>query len=132
MKYTGRSHRGGGASLVHHLHPGQHTSSKAQPPASVVHVNEILEYLNGLGGAEEAAQVQTFEVWLHGARVRVEVHDRGPSAGSVRFTAYAWAPDVPEADRTMNAVGESLGNPDSEVRTALMNVHWGVFRGPRE
>jgi hypothetical protein len=88
-------------------------------------MDEAIEYLNQHG--TEAAQIQLFEVWVSGAAVRVELHDRGEDADVLRYSALAYSPEVPEADRRVNEKGFSLGNPDTTVRGALMNLHWTVF-----
>jgi hypothetical protein len=89
---------------------------------------DVIEYLNGKTGASEAAEIRTYSVWIDNAEVRVEVMDHGPLAGSQRYAALAYSPDIPESQRQMNTRGLSLGNPDSDLKGALGEVHWNVFR----
>ena len=91
-------------------------------------MSEILEFLNGMSDASEAAEVHTFDVYISNYSVRVEVSDYGPQAGNLRYMVYAFSPDIAKEDRMINTRGESLGNPDANLRMALMNVHWNVFQ----
>ena len=95
-------------------------------------MDEILEYLNGINGAEEASEVRTFDLYISGFGVRVEVHDHGERADSLRWQVQAFSPDIPEQERGVNAHGSSSGNPDPTLRGALMEVHWNVFTNRTE
>jgi len=90
-------------------------------------MSEILDFLKSRFRGGEPAEVRTFDLYINNYLVRVEVHDHGIDAGSLRYSAHAFSPDIPEADRVMNTRGESLGNPDGNLRMALENVHWNVF-----
>ncbi|MGH1549795.1 hypothetical protein ACRAWB_11725 [Leifsonia poae] len=88
---------------------------------------EVLAYLNGRTGADEAAKVTTYRVYIHNREVAVEVYDHGPQAGDLRYSAAAYLADLPEVDRHTASRGFSLGNPEPRLRDALSNVHWWEF-----
>ena len=95
-------------------------------------MSDILDFLNSRFEGGEAAEVRIFDLYINNFQVRVEVNDHGADAGSLRYSAYAFSPDIPEADRIINTHGESLGNPDGSLRMALENVHWNVFEHREE
>lgn len=90
-------------------------------------MDEAITYLNQHGTS--TSQIRLFEVWISGRAVRVELHDHGREADVLRYSALAFSPDIPEADRVVNEIGYSTGNPDQTVQGALMNLHWTVFEG---
>lgn len=90
-------------------------------------MDDVLNYFAGRQGYEEPALVTTYDVWVRGQRVRLEVTDRGAAGGSTRYSATAFSVDVPESERDVNRRGLSVGNPDSTVVGALEMVHWNVF-----
>ena len=94
-------------------------------------MNEILSFLNSRSNFDDAGQVETFELYIEGRRVRVEVLDRGDAAGSVRYSVTAFMPDVPEADREVNSYALTVGNPEATVRDALLVAHWNVFESSK-
>ncbi|WP_143143646.1 hypothetical protein [Agrococcus sp. Marseille-P2731] len=59
-------------------------------------MDQALDLLNAMKDAEAASEVRNFDVWITGRPVRVELHDTGEGAGSLRYWAAAYSPDVPE------------------------------------
>lgn len=93
-------------------------------------MDEILDYLDRR--FEEPAEVRTYDVYIADRPVRVEVKDHGASTGALRYSVYAYSPDIDADKRVMNSHGESLGNPDDNVQGALSNVHWVVFENRKD
>jgi hypothetical protein len=91
-------------------------------------MDEIIEYLNEWAGGVDASELRTFDLHIANFPVRVEVHDRGETGGSTRYSARAFSPDIPVADRVLDSRGEAVGNPEDSIPGALSNVRWSVFQ----
>lgn len=76
---------------------------------------------------DDAARVETYELYINGRRVRVEVIDRGDAAGNTRYSVTAFMPDIPEVDRKNNSYALTVGNPEATILDALFVAHWNVF-----
>ena len=74
------------------------------------------------------AIVHERSVRIRGRDVTVNVHDRGPETGPIRYVAHAHWDDKDIADAVPNIDGYTVGEPDASVSGALFNLQWGVFR----
>lgn len=77
--------------------------------------SEISEWLQQHAQMAEVAQcIFTFEGWRGASKVTVEIFDRGPAAGDLRYYAIATRDDGTSA----------TGNPAATVRLVLDTLHW--------
>lgn len=90
-------------------------------------MHEVMDYLKSKPGVNETYEVRIFDVWMDGEQIRVELYDGGEGEGSLRFSATARSMQVAVDEATTNTRGFTIGNPDSTVRGALMNLHWNIF-----
>ncbi len=82
-----------------------------------------LKLLAKIGGLHEIAEVQTFRGYRNDIEVVVEVYDRGPDEAT-RYTVVAYDADLAVEDRHAGSPNYTMGNPEGDLETAIMNAHW--------
>ncbi|MGN6272276.1 MAG: hypothetical protein ACTHMQ_04225 [Protaetiibacter sp.] len=90
--------------------------------------NEVIRFLNNLPDAGEATRVSTYTVYIGSTEVLIDVHDRGPGTGGLRYYVDAYLAELKSTPVYERGNGHSTGNPAADLDTALHNVHWDAIR----
>lgn len=92
---------------------------------------QVIDFLNRKEHFEEAAEVTTYQVYVHSRPLTVEVHDHGEGSGNLRYSVAAYWAGTAEEDRNTASNSYTLGNPEATLAMALHGPHWHKF-GPSD
>lgn len=89
---------------------------------------QVIDFLNSNDNFEGAAEVTTYQVYVHSRPLTVEVHDHGEGTGNLRYAVAAFWSDTAEEDRDTASDSYTMGNPEATLEMALDGPHWHKFR----